>query len=372
MKILQTMSLSGSVVVIFYVVIKLCGRKVFTYSFYKKMLILAMVFFLFPFPEFVYPYANLLSTIFPLKEWGLEKFLPYMEWGEVIENYIEYTKDGQVRINQFGFYIFTLVCLFSMLTVMTGYIYKSQKVRKNVMQGAEQVKWEKLNQQYNELKSIMKIRGNIELKVSENINSPITMGVMKPLIFLPKHMYEGKKMSFMLAHELNHIKRKDMFLTIICYAVLLLNFYNPVAYYLLYEWKRIIELACDEKVMECMTEEDRKKYGLLLVEMAEKEMFVQPAYSLGFGFAREKLITERVKNVMKKRQLNGIKRVVAGGLMLVVTLASSLTVFAYEPDVVWEVEELGDSETEIVFLTEEMFEEEINTVEIEGKEITYE
>ena len=68
MKMLQTMSLAGSVVVIFYVVIKLCGRKVFTYSFYKKMLILAMVFFLFPFPEFIYLYADLLSAIFPLEE----------------------------------------------------------------------------------------------------------------------------------------------------------------------------------------------------------------------------------------------------------------------------------------------------------------
>ena len=75
----------------------------------------------------------------------------------------------------------------------------------------------------------------------------------------------------------------------------MLNFYNPVAYYLIYEWKRVVELACDEKVMESMSEEARKEYGLLLVDMAEKEMFTQPVYSLGFGFAREKLITERVK-----------------------------------------------------------------------------
>lgn len=372
MKMLQTMSLAGSVVVIFYVVIKLCGRKAFTYSFYKKMLMLAMVFFLFPFQEFVYPYADLLSTIFPLKEWGLEKFLPYMEWGKPIENYVEYTEGGQFRINHIGFYIFTLVCLFFMLALMAGYIYKSRKIRKKVSQGTEQVKWERINQQYNELKKSMKIKENIELKVSENINSPITMGVMKPVIFLPKHMYEEKEMSFMLTHELNHIKRKDMFLTIVCYVILMLNFYNPVAYYLIYEWKRVVELACDEKVMECMTEEERKKYGLLLVDMAEKEMFVYPTYSLGFGFAREKLIKERVKNVMKKRKMSGIKRVVAGGLMMGVTFASSLTIFAYEPDVTWEVEELGDSETEIVFLTEEMFEKELNTVEIEGNEIIYE
>ena len=70
--------------------------------------------------------------------------------------------------------------------------------------------------------------------------------------------------------------------------------------------------------------------------------------------------------------MSGIKRVVAGGLMMGVTFASSLTIFAYEPDVTWEVEEFGDFETEIVFLTEEMFEKELNTVEIEGNEIIYE
>lgn len=375
MKMLQTMSLAGSVVVIFYVVIKLCGRKAFTYSFYKKMLMLAMVFFLFPFPEFVYPYADLLSTIFPLKEWGLEKFLPYayLDWGTPIENYIEYTKDGQFRINHPEFYVLTLLCLLLMLILLTRYIYKSQKVRKSVTQNAEQINWKWINKRYDELKNSMHVRGNIEIRVTESINSPITMGVIKPVIFLPKHMYDEKELNFMLAHELNHIKRKDMFLTIICYIILMLNLYNPVAYYLLYEWKRVVELACDEKVMECMSEEERKKYGLLLVDMAEKEMLVQPTYSLGFGFARKKLITERVKNVMKKRQMNGFKRVVAGCLMMVVAFASSLSVFAYEPDMIWEVEELGNSETEVVFFTDEMFEEEMQkrTVIIDGEKITY-
>ena len=375
MKMLQTMSLAGSVVVIFYVVIKLCGRKAFTYSFYKKMLMLAMVFFLFPFPEFIYPYAHLLSAIFPLKEWGLEKFLPYayLDWGTPIENYIEYTKDGQFRINHPEFYVLTLLCLLLMLILLTRYIYKSQKVRKSVTQNAEQINWKWINKRYDELKNSMHVRGNIEIRVTESINSPITMGVIKPVIFLPKHMYDEKELNFMLAHELNHIKRKDMFLTIICYIILMLNLYNPVAYYLLYEWKRVVELACDEKVMECMSEEERKKYGLLLVDMAEKEMLVQPTYSLGFGFARKKLITERVKNVMKKRQMNGFKRVVAGCLMMVVAFASSLSVFAYEPDMIWEVEELGNSETEVVFFADEMFEEEMQkrTVIIDGEKITY-
>ena len=376
MKMLQTMSLAGSVVVIFYVVIKLCGRKAFTYSFYKKMLMLAMVFFLFPFPEFIYPYAHLLSAIFPLKEWGLEKFLPYayLDWGTPIENYIEYTKDRQFRINHPEFYVLTLLCLLLMLILLTRYIYKSQKVRKSVTQNAEQINWKWINKRYDELKNSMHVRGNIEIRVTESINSPITMGVIKPVIFLPKHMYDEKELNFMLAHELNHIKRKDMFLTIICYIILMLNLYNPVAYYLLYEWKRVVELACDEKVMECMSEEERKKYGLLLVDMSEKEMLVQPTYSLGFGFARKKLITERVKNVMKKRQMNGFKRVVAGCLMMVVAFASSLSVFAYEPDMIWEVEELGNSETEVVFFTDEMFEEEMQkrTVIIDGEKITYE
>ena len=217
MKMLQTMSLAGSVVVIFYVVIKLCGRKAFTYSFYKKMLMLAMVFFLFPFPEFIYPYAHLLSAIFPLKEWGLEKFLPYayLDWGTPIENYIEYTKDRQFRINHPEFYVLTLLCLLLMLILLTRYIYKSQQVRKSVTQNAEQINWKWINKRYDELKNSMHVRGNIEIRVTESINSPITMGVIKPVIFLPKHMYDEKELNFMLAHELNHIKRKDMFLTII-------------------------------------------------------------------------------------------------------------------------------------------------------------
>ena len=105
------MSLAGSVVLIFYVVIKMCGRKAFTYSFYKKILMLAMVFFLFPLPEFIYLYADLLKTIFPIEEWGLGRYLPYGEWGTPVEHYIEYTKDGQFRINHPEFYIVSIVCI---------------------------------------------------------------------------------------------------------------------------------------------------------------------------------------------------------------------------------------------------------------------
>lgn len=372
MKILQTMSFSGGVAVVFYLIIKRCGRNVFSHSFYKKMLILAMVFFLFPFPKCIYRYADLLKAVFPLEEWNIEQYLPHTEWGQPVENYIEYTADGRFRINEPGWYIFTAGCLLCMFILLSGYLYRSKKIRKNVMQSAEMFQPEETNIPYDALKKCIHIKGNVELRISDYINSPITMGVFKPVIFLPKYIEDEKKVSFMLLHELNHIKQKDMLLTILSYIIIVLNFYNPAAYYLVHEWKRIVELSCDEKVMEGMTEEERKAYGLLLVEMAEKDMFVKSVYSL--GFAREKLITERIKNVVKKRKMNSIKRIAAGCLMAGTAFICSLTVFAYEPDVIWKVDELGDSETEIIFMTEEMFEETINQriVVIDGEKITYE
>ncbi len=366
MKMLQTMSLSGSVALIFYVVIKLCGRRGFTYSFYKKMLMIAMVFFLFPFPEFIYLYADLLKTIFPIEEWGLGKLFPHTEYNKPLEHFIEYTQNGQFRINRLGFYIFTMICLVVMFIFMASYFYKSQKIRKSITKNTEQVKGENLNKQYDELKKHIKIRSSVELRVSENINSPITMGIIKPVIFIPKYMYDEQKMELMIAHELNHIKQKDMFFTIISFAILMLNFYNPLAYYLMFEWKRIVELACDEQVMKGMPEDERKIYGHLLVDMAEKEVFRQPIYAL--GFTGKKLITERIENVMNKRKMSRFKKVVAGCLVVLMTFASSLTVFAYKPDVFLEVDEIYGEALDVVVLGDEINLEEI---QMDGKAVIF-
>lgn len=372
MKMLQTMSLMGSVALIFYYSMKLVGRRALPYSFYRKMLILCMAFFLFPFPHFIYRYMDLLEKIFPLEEWGIKENLLRFQLNKPYENYILYTKDMEFQINHPLFYIISLICVGVMLIFLIWYLHQSKSFRESVCdysgQAVNDCGEEK---KFEELRADMGMKQNIRLRTSSRVDSPVMVGVIKPIILVPIKEISDLE----LIHEINHVKRQDMLFTILSKVILVLNFYNPFAWLLHYEWGRVVELACDEAVLDYAGEERTTEYGNLLIDAAQQECRTEKQYALGVDSKKVKGLTkERIKNMKNRRKMNGWKRFAAAVCVGCMTFATSLTAFAYEPDVLWETEELGDSEMELVFYTEEGFEKEQNmhTVDINGEMITYE
>lgn len=371
MKMLQTMSLSGSMVLLFYILIKMFGRKFFPSSFYKKFLLLSMFFFLFPFPYFIQIYADCLQIIFPMEQWNLTQYLPGLEWGSKIENYVEYTKNGQIRASNWGWHLVSAIGVCAMLFVIGRQALENKRRRKELGKEMQKVRKEELPKIYAEIEKDISIRHKVKIKISQSISSPVTLGVIDPVIFFPKEISKPKDIKLMLAHELIHIKEWDIFWALVSYAILILNFYNPFAYYLCYEWRKTMELACDEKVLQHYAgKRMRTRYGELIIYVAEQDLFDQPIYSAGFG--RKDLTKERIKNIMKVRKMGRLKKAAAVGIMAGVTFISSLTVFAYEPDVVWETEEIDSLETEITFWPEELAAKQQCTVTINGEEVAYE
>lgn len=284
MKMLQTMSLTGSVFLLFYFLLKLMGRNVFPYSFYKKCLMLSMVFFLFPLPYFIYRYMDLLERFFPLEEWGIKKYMLRFRYNEPVEHYIAYTKEGQFRVNHPGFYFFSLICLGLLIVLGVWYFYNNRKFRKSVYSCSGKVSEDCARQEYQELREKMKVRRNIQIRISSCIESPITIGVLKPVILLP----QGRYNELGLVHEINHVKQRDMLFSVLSKIILVLNFYNPFAWLLCYEWARVVELACDEAVLNYAGDDKVVEYGELLIDAAEKGIFTRPEYAMGFSLRTQK------------------------------------------------------------------------------------
>jgi len=334
---------------------------------------LVLLFFVIPFPEWIYRYADLLQWIFPIEKWGLKKFIPHVEIGVPIKNIIYYTEEGRIYIVQWYYYVFSAVCLFTMLAFMAWQVYKDRKFRKNICQHSEMVKRE--TEDFG-LKWIgkLKIISKVEIRESDHITSPITIGCFRPIVVFPK-VRNGKEegdreeTELMLLHELVHIKGKDVFFSALVMGILALNFYNPFAYYFYREWKQVREIACDEKVIAYAGEEKKRAYGELIVSAAEREMFVG-----GFqaGFSQKNLIKERIENIMKKRKNKWYKKVIGACLVFGMAFLSSLTVLAYQPDVLRrrEMIELPMDVTEM-YITEEELNKPME-VELDGKLVPFE
>ena len=92
----------------------------------------------------------------------------------------------------------------------------------------------------------------LRIRWSDRVKTPLTYGVLCPVILLPKGMdlSRSKRVRFILMHEYTHIRHFDALAKILCAAALSLYWFNPAVWLMWKYFNRDMELACDEGVVE--------------------------------------------------------------------------------------------------------------------------
>ena len=139
------------------------------------------------------------------------------------------------------------------------------------------------------------LRGNIYQ--SEKVCSPFVLGIIRPKIYLPYHM-DSREMDHVIAHEQTHIRRKDHWWKPLGFLLLTIHWFNPLMWLSYILLCRDIELACDEKVIRKMSNEQRADYTQALVACSVDRRLIT-ACPLAFG---EIGVKERVKSVMNYKK----------------------------------------------------------------------
>ena len=139
------------------------------------------------------------------------------------------------------------------------------------------------------------LRGNIYQ--SEKVCSPFVLGIIRPKIYLPYHM-DSREMDHVIAHEQTHIRRKDHWWKPLGFLLLTIHWFNPLKWLSYILLCRDIELACDEKVIREMGNEQRADYTQALVACSVDRRLIT-ACPLAFG---EIGVKERVKSVMNYKK----------------------------------------------------------------------
>lgn len=132
---------------------------------------------------------------------------------------------------------------------------------------------------------------------SENVCSPFVLGIIRPKIYLPYHM-DKREMDHVIAHEQTHIRRRDHWWKPLGFLLLTVHWFNPLLWLGYILLCRDIELACDEKVIREMGNEQRADYTHALVSCSVSRRSIA-ACPLAFG---EVGIKERVKSVMNYKK----------------------------------------------------------------------
>ena len=189
----------------------------------------------------------------------------------------------------------------------------------------------------------------LAVRSSDLISSPLTYGILHPVILLPKKLDRNDQVAlkYVLTHEYVHIRRFDAITKILFAAVLCIHWFNPFVWVMYVLANRDMELSCDAWVIRMMGAKNRSSYALMLIKMEERRNGMSALCS-HFG---KNAITERIEAIMKFKKATAVASALALVLVVGATTAFAASSGAWQE---FDLEDLNLTEGDIGTETDSM------------------
>jgi beta-lactamase regulating signal transducer with metallopeptidase domain/biopolymer transport protein ExbD len=170
------------------------------------------------------------------------------------------------------------------------------------------------------------IRSRPKLRIADGLNTPLLAGWLRPTILLPESFLEDRsatQLRMMLAHELAHIKRHDLWWAWLPMAARVLFFFHPLVFLASKESRLTEEMAADELTVTA-GRFPPVDYAGMLVEVAA-ELFPSPKEEMVIGVVGSRHTLKRRLIAMKntcsmsnRRMIAAVTIIAAVGLGIIV------------------------------------------------------
>lgn len=125
---------------------------------------------------------------------------------------------------------------------------------------------------FSQKKQDMGIQKDIPLYTCTEVDSPMLVGFFKPMVLLPDCPVTSEELGIILAHELVHYKRHDLWYQLFLLAANAVHWFNPLAYRMLRRADNDLELFCDEVIVKNQSTAFRKTYAEAMLLYLTKKM----------------------------------------------------------------------------------------------------
>ena len=156
-----------------------------------------------------------------------------------------------------------------------------------------------------EIELLNKLSGSKDtLRLYKNsiVATPILIGVFRPEIILPYKEYEEMKLQGILWHEITHMRKHDIVIKWLLILAGALHWFNPIIYFVRLEISKACELACDESVIKKFDNNGRQHYGDSLIMVAADTIRKIPISVT--MFEDKKNLKERLNAIMKYKDFS--------------------------------------------------------------------
>jgi beta-lactamase regulating signal transducer with metallopeptidase domain len=178
------------------------------------------------------------------------------------------------------------------------------------------------------------VRG-LRVVESEDIASPCTWGVLRPILLLPSagNAWPESARYAALVHELAHIQRRDALSTLISRLACVLHWYNPLVWLAARHVRSLQERACDDAVL-CAGAVPSDYAQFLLDVAADTSGMPRPA-RMAIGMAHGSSLRMRIVAILDPRASRSPPQrahlIAACTSLLMVTILLATTSVAVEP-----------------------------------------
>lgn len=245
---------------------------------------------------------------------------------------------GSESINVQNIWIISLIWLIGLCMVAAYFLHTHIRYRKLYKQALPTE-----NLYVNEWRGKNRLKRKITILISDRVVTPLTYGLLNPIIILPKMVLEleQRQIEYILNHEEIHIRQYHIILKWMTALCVCMHWFNPIVWLAYVLINKDIELSCDEQVLWKLQDEDKKKYALLLIQL---EAVRSNCFPLCNSFCRN-LCEERISSIMKIKKLSKQSHMLA--VLIVIML---ITVFSTAANAEEQYTERNDLEIEQMFL----------------------
>ncbi len=184
------------------------------------------------------------------------------------------------------------------------------------------------------------------LRRSEFVKSPLTYGVIRPVILFPSEINLNEEEFFcIMEHEWVHIRRKDVFVKYLLCLTICIYWFHPLVWMMAVLLNKDIEFASDEEVSRTCSQHCKTAYALALIRLAQESR--QSAWPLNACFARHSEIEERIRFIMNTKRYSKKAAVVAAGIICCILTAFTVSAQEAPGETASQAENTGQSGAEI-------------------------
>ena len=141
-----------------------------------------------------------------------------------------------------------------------------------------------------------------QVRQSQLVHTPLTYGLVHPVILIPSRIYSDEELDMILLHEWNHIRHLDVLWQWALVLLCAVHWFNPAVWIMHLVCRQDLELRCDSATARQLSGGQNRQYAMLLLAQAAVPQNPSPLFS-SLHLTDYQCMEERMQMIMKPKKL---------------------------------------------------------------------